>query len=49
MRSTGAIVILFVVLVVGFIGCAGCGTYNSLVEQDTTVEEAWANLDTVED
>jgi LemA protein len=46
MRSTGAIVILFVVLVVGFIGCAGCGTYNSLVGQDTAVEEAWANVET---
>ncbi len=44
MRSTGAIAILFVVLVVGFIGCAGCGTYNSLVGADEAVNEQWANL-----
>jgi LemA protein len=46
MRSTGAIVILIVLLLVGFAGCAGCGTYNSLVQKDTAVEEAWANVET---
>lgn len=46
MRSTGAIVLLVVVLLVGFAGCAGCGTYNTLVEKDNTVEQAWADVET---
>ena len=46
MRSTGAIVLLVVLLVVGFAGCAGCGTYNSLVQQDTEVTTAWSNVQT---
>ncbi|MEL6614644.1 MAG: LemA family protein [Bacteroidota bacterium] len=46
MRSTGAIVILVLVLIVGFAGCAGCGTYNSLVTQDETVINAWAGVET---
>ena len=47
MRSTGAIVLLFVVLVVGFIGCAGCGSYNSLVGAAESVNQQWANLQSV--
>ena len=47
MRSTGAIAILVIVLVVGFVGCAGCGTYNSLVGADEAVNEQWANLQSV--
>lgn len=46
MRSTGTLVILFIVLVVGFAGCAGCGTYNGLVSQEEGVEQAWANVET---
>ncbi|OZC04320.1 LemA family protein [Rubricoccus marinus] len=45
MRSTGAIIILVLVLVVAFAGCAGCGTYNSLVSADTNVEQEWSNLE----
>ena len=45
MRSTGAILLLVVVLVVGFAGCAGCGTYNSLVQQDEQVRSTWANVE----
>lgn len=45
MRSTGAIILLVVVLLVGFAGCAGCGTYNSLVQQDEQVERAWAEVE----
>ena len=45
MRSTGAIVLLVVVLLVGFAGCAGCGTYNSLVQEDEQVERAWADVE----
>ena len=46
MRSTGAILLLVLVLVVGFAGCAGCGTYNTLVQKDEVVEEAWGNVET---
>ena len=46
MRSTGAIVLLVVVLLVGFAGCAGCGTYNSLVQEDEQVERAWDDVET---
>ena len=45
MRSTGAIVLLVVVLLVGFAGCAGCGTYNSLVQEDEQVAGAWADVE----
>ena len=45
MRSTGAIALLIVVLLVGFAGCAGCGTYNSLVQEDEQVEAAWADVE----
>lgn len=44
MRSTGAIVLLVLVLVLGFVGCAGCGSYNALVGADEAVNEQWANL-----
>ncbi|MEO0559048.1 MAG: LemA family protein [Bacteroidota bacterium] len=46
MRSTGAIVLLIVVLLVGFAGCSGCSTYNSLVQQDEQVAGSWANVET---
>lgn len=46
MRSTGAIILVIVLLLIGFAGCAGCGTYNSLVRQDVQVEQAWANVET---
>ena len=46
MRSTGAIILVVVLLLVGFAGCAGCGTYNSLVQKDTVVEQAWADVET---
>ena len=46
MRSKGAIGLLVLVLVVGFAGCAGCGTYNSLVGQEEAVEQSWADVET---
>ena len=46
MRSTGAIILLVLFLLVGFAGCAGCGTYNSLVGSDVRVENAWADVET---
>ena len=45
MRSTGAIIILVLVLVVGFAGCSGCGAYNDLVSQDEAVTGAWAEVE----
>ncbi len=46
MRSKGAIGLLVIGLLVAFAGCAGCSTYNSLVSEEETVEEAWANVET---
>lgn len=46
MRSTGSILLLVVLLVVGFAGCAGCGTFNSLRQQDTAVTTEWSNVET---
>ncbi len=44
MRSKGTIGLVIVLLLVAFAGCAGCGTYNSLVTADEQVEEAWGNV-----
>ena len=46
MRSKGSIALLIILLLVGFAGCAGCNTYNSLVTQDENVEAVWANVET---
>jgi len=46
MRSKGAIALGIIVLLVGFAGCAGCNTYNSLVAAEERVETAWANVET---
>ncbi len=45
MRSTGAIVLLVVLLLVGFAGCAGCNAQRSLVQKDEQVNTAWADLE----
>jgi LemA protein len=45
MRSPGAIALLVLVLVLGLAGCAGCGQYNTLVDQDERVERAWADVE----
>ena len=45
MRSKGTIGLVIVLLLVAFAGCAGCGTYNSLVTADEQVEEAWGNVE----
>lgn len=45
MRSTGAIVLLVVVLLVGFAGCYGCSTQRTLVQKDEAVNAAWANVE----
>ncbi len=46
MRSKGTLTLLIVLLLVGFAGCAGCSTYNSLVDAEERVEQAWANVET---
>jgi LemA protein len=45
MRSTGAIILLIVLLLVGFAGCAGCSAYNNLVGLETNVEQSWADVE----
>lgn len=45
MRSPGAILLLVIALLVGFAGCAGCSTYNSLVSADEQVERAWNDVE----
>lgn len=46
MRSTGAIALVVILVLLGLGGCASVGSYNSLVEADETVELAWANVET---
>lgn len=46
MRSTGTILLLVVLALVGFAGCAGCSTYNSLVSDEESVEQAWGDVET---
>ncbi len=46
MRNTSTILLIIVVLLLGFAGCAGCGTYNNLIGQEEAVEEAWGNVQT---
>lgn len=46
MRSKGTIALVVILLLVGFAGCAGCGTYNGLVGLDESVERAWADVET---
>lgn len=44
MRSKGAITLVVLVLVLGVVGCGATSTYNSLVQDDEQVQEAWSNL-----
>ena len=44
MRSKGTIGLIVVLLLVGFAGCAGCGTYNSLVAEEENVNASWADV-----
>ena len=43
MKSTGLLILLAVVVVIGFLGCNG---YNGLVKQDESVKKAWNNVQT---
>lgn len=44
MRSKGAITLAVLVLLLGFVGCGATSSYNSLVQSDEQVREAWSNL-----
>jgi LemA protein len=46
MRSKGALGLILILVVIGFVGCAGCGTYNSLISSDESVKQAWGNVET---
>ncbi len=46
MRSKGAIGLILVVLLIFFAGCAGCTTYNTMIEHDERVEQAWGDVET---
>ncbi|MDX1438437.1 MAG: LemA family protein [Rubricoccaceae bacterium] len=46
MRSTGSIVLLVVVLLVGFAGCYTISARNSFVDQEEAVANAWSNVET---
>jgi len=46
MRSKGTITLVIIVILVGFAGCASCGTYNGLVMLDEGVERSWADVET---
>ncbi len=43
MKSTGLLILLAVVVIIGFLGCNG---YNGLVKQDESVTKAWNNVQT---
>ncbi len=46
MRSTGAIIIVILLVVVGLGGCASVSTYNRLVGLDENVERYWGDVQT---
>jgi LemA protein len=46
MRSKGALALIVIVIIVAFGGCVGCSTYNGLVSEDESVNEAWGNVQT---
>ncbi|MEM6648088.1 MAG: LemA family protein [Bacteroidota bacterium] len=46
MRSTGTIVLVVILLLLGVAGCSSFGTYNDLVAEDETVERAWGDVQT---
>jgi LemA protein len=44
MRSKGAITLAVLILVLGVVGCGATSSYNSLVQSDEQVQQAWANV-----
>ena len=46
MRSKGFLLVILVIVLVAFGGCAGCSSYNGLVTADESVVQSWANVET---
>jgi LemA protein len=44
MRSKGAITLVILVVLLGFVGCGATSSYNTLVQSDEQVKQSWANL-----
>jgi LemA protein len=44
--KTGTIVLLVIVLIVVFGGCAGCRSYNGLISADQQVKTSWGTVET---
>lgn len=44
MRSKGTITLVVLLLLLGLVGCGATSSYNSLVQSDEQVEQAWADL-----
>jgi len=44
MRSKGAITLVVLVVLLGFVGCGATNSYNGLVQSDEQVKQAWGNL-----
>jgi len=44
MRSKGAITLVVLVVLLGFVGCGATNSYNTLVQSDEQVKQSWANL-----
>jgi LemA protein len=45
MRSKGSIALVIIVLLLGFAGCSGVSSYNSMVQEQEQVRQAWANVE----
>lgn len=45
-RSKGSIALVVVLLLAVFGGCMGVGTYNGLVSEEESLDEAWGNVET---
>ena len=46
MRSPSTLILIVLLFLLGFAGCVGCSTYNSLIVSEEGVEEAWGNVET---
>ncbi len=44
MRSKGTITLVVLLLLLGVVGCGATSSYNSLVQSDEQVEQAWSDL-----
>lgn len=44
MKSTSAIIVVILAAIVLIGGCSGCSTYNTLVNHDENVENAWSKV-----